>query len=108
MLRGIVREEPPLDPGLNWRHEAEVLSNLRGPVEEESRRPEVLKKLRNEARSRMGPAGTPPPPRATGRLRERRGQDRPVERGRTHPPAAGVTTHLAVAHTKTEPAAVEQ
>ena len=34
MLRGLVREEPPLDPGLNWRHEAAVLSSLRGPVEE--------------------------------------------------------------------------
>src|SRR5213593_1316310 len=42
MLRGLVREEPPHDPGLNWRHEAAVLSNLRPPVEEESRRPEVL------------------------------------------------------------------
>jgi len=59
MLRGLVREEPPLDPGLNWRHEAAVLTTLRGPVEEESRRPEVLKKLRREAQSRMGPAGTP-------------------------------------------------
>src|SRR5579859_4646104 len=37
MLRGLVREEPPLDPGLNWRHEAEVLANLRPAVEEESR-----------------------------------------------------------------------
>src|SRR5437868_11148342 len=64
MLRGLVREEPPLDPGLNWRHEAAVLSTLRGPVEEESRRPEVLNKLNREARSRMGPAGTPAVARA--------------------------------------------
>ena len=76
MLRGLVREEPPLDPGLNWRHEAEVMSSLRGPVEEESRRPEVLNKLRREARSRMGPAGTPAVARATagvpaGPMRER-------------------------------------
>ncbi|HEV3406689.1 MAG TPA: SDR family oxidoreductase, partial [Candidatus Dormibacteraeota bacterium] len=28
MLRGRVREEPPLDPGLNWRHEAQVLTSL--------------------------------------------------------------------------------
>src|SRR4029077_19863897 len=35
MLRGLVREEAPHDPGLNWRHEAAVLANLRGPVEEE-------------------------------------------------------------------------
>src|SRR6202030_3481057 len=49
MLRGLVREEAPLDPGLNWRHEAAVLSSLRGPVEEESRRPEILKRLRREA-----------------------------------------------------------
>src|SRR5205823_9759646 len=71
MLRGIVREEPPLDPGLNWRHEAEVLSGLRAPVEEESRRPEVLNRLRREARSRMGPAGTPAVARATERLRQK-------------------------------------
>jgi len=45
MLRGLVREELPFDPGLNWRHEAEVLSTLRPAVEEESRRPEVLEKL---------------------------------------------------------------
>ena len=61
MLRGLVREEPPHDPGLNWRHEAAVLSNLRPPVEEESRRPEILKRLRRQAGSRMGPAGTPAP-----------------------------------------------
>src|SRR5437762_12779750 len=76
MLRGRVREEPPLDPGLNWRHEAEVLSSLRGPVEEESRRPEVLNRLRREARSRMGPAGTPAVARATERLRQNWVHDR--------------------------------
>src|SRR4029077_17593062 len=53
MLRGLVREESPLDPGWSWRHEAAVLKALRGPVEEESRRPEILKKLRREAQSRM-------------------------------------------------------
>src|SRR6476661_2530971 len=56
MLRGLVREQAPHDPGLNWRHEAAVLSNLRPQVEEESRRPEILKKLRREAGARMGPA----------------------------------------------------
>jgi nucleoside-diphosphate-sugar epimerase len=70
MLRGLVREEAPLDPGLNWRHEAEVLASLRGPVEEESRRPEILNRLGREARSRMGPAGTPAVARATERLRD--------------------------------------
>src|SRR5439155_18235481 len=69
MLRGLVREEAPLDPGLNWRNEAQVLANLRGPVEEESRRPEILNKLGRQARSRMGPAGTPAVARATERLR---------------------------------------
>src|SRR5207248_9672253 len=39
MLRGLVKETLPLDPGLNWRHEAEVLAGLRPVVEEESRRP---------------------------------------------------------------------
>src|SRR3982074_1161009 len=29
MLRGLVREELPFDPGLNWRHEAEGLSTPR-------------------------------------------------------------------------------
>src|SRR5258708_14827032 len=82
MLRGLVREEPPLDPGLNWRHEAAVLTTLRGPVEEESRRPEILKKLRREAQSRMGPAGTPALARATERSRERSVKDRLIRRGR--------------------------
>ncbi|HEX2680530.1 MAG TPA: HAD-IB family hydrolase, partial [Candidatus Dormibacteraeota bacterium] len=89
MLRGLVREEPPHDPGLNWRHEAEVLTGLRGPVEEESRRPEILDKLRREARSRMGPAGTPAMARTTERLRERWVKDRLIERGRVHANAMG-------------------
>ncbi|TMF06223.1 MAG: NAD-dependent epimerase/dehydratase family protein [Chloroflexi bacterium] len=71
LIRGLVREEMPLDPGLNWRHEAAVLAGLRNPVEEESRRPEVLRKLRREARSKVGPAGTPAMARATERLREK-------------------------------------
>jgi fatty acyl-CoA reductase len=91
MLRGLVREELPLDPGLNWRHEAEVLSGLRGPVEEESRRPEVLDQLRRQARSRLGPAGTPAQARAVERLRERWVKDRLVERGRAHARALGFT-----------------
>ena len=65
MLHGLVREELPLDPGLNWRHEAAVLTQLRSAVEEESRRPEILNKLRHQARSRMGPAGTPAAARLT-------------------------------------------
>src|SRR2546430_6617007 len=89
MRRGFGGKGPPLDPGLNWRHEAAVLTSLRGPVEEESRRPEVLKKLRREAQSRMGPAGTPAVARATERLRERWVKDRLVERGRGHANAMG-------------------
>lgn len=107
MLRGLVREEPPLDPGLNWRHEAEVLSGLRGPVEEESRRPEVLEKLRREARSRMGPAGTPAVARATERLRERWVKDRLVERGRVHANAMGFTDIYSFTKAMAEHAVVE-
>ena len=107
MLRGLVREEPPLDPGLNWRHEAEVLSNLRGPVEEESRRPEILDKLRREARSRMGPAGTPAVARATERLRDRWVKDRLVERGRTHANAMGFTDMYSFTKAMAEHAVVE-
>jgi fatty acyl-CoA reductase len=91
MLRGLVREELPLDPGLNWRHEAEVLSSLRPAVEEESRRPEVLDRLRGQARSRLGPAGTPSQARAVERLRQRWVRDRLVERGRAHARAMGFT-----------------
>src|SRR2546428_4163163 len=89
MLRGVVGEESPLDPGLNWRHEAQVLSSLRGPVEEESRKPEVLHRLRREATSRMGPAGTPAGARATERPRDRWVKDRPVERGPVHANSMG-------------------
>ncbi len=103
MLRGLVREEPPLDPGLNWRHEAAVLTTLRGPVEEESRRPEVLKRLRREAQSRMGPAGTPAVARATERLRERWVKDRLIERGRVHANSMGFADIYSFTKAMAEP-----
>ncbi|HYM97233.1 MAG TPA: fatty acyl-CoA reductase, partial [Candidatus Sulfotelmatobacter sp.] len=107
MLRGLVREEAPLDPGLNWRHEAAVLANLRGPVEEESRRPEVLNRLRREARSRMGPAGTPAVARATERLRDRWVKDRLVERGRVHANSMGFSDIYSFTKAMAEHAVVE-
>ncbi len=107
MLRGLVREEAPLDPGLNWRHEAAVLTTLRGPVEEESRRPEVLKKLRREAQSRMGPAGTPAVARATERLRERWVKDRLIERGRVHANSMGFADIYSFTKAMAEHAVVE-
>jgi HAD superfamily hydrolase (TIGR01490 family) len=107
MLRGLVREEAPLDPGLNWRHEASVLAGLRPAVEEESRRPEVLKRLRREATSRMGPAGTPAVARATERLRERWVKDRLVERGRVHANAMGFTDIYSFTKAMAEHAVVE-
>lgn len=107
MLRGLVREEPPLDPGLNWRHEAEVLTSLRSAVEEESRRPEVLKRLRREATSRMGPAGTPAVARATERLRDRWVKDRLVERGRVHANAMGFSDIYSFTKAMAEHAVVE-
>ena len=107
MLRGLVREEAPLDPGLNWRHEAQVLTNLRGPVEEESRRPEILNRLGREARSRMGPAGTPAVARATERLRDRWVKDRLVERGRVHARAMGFSDIYSFTKAMAEHAVVE-
>ncbi len=107
MLRGIVREEPPLDPGLNWRHEAAVLSNLRGPVEEESRHPDVLGRLRREAVSRMGPAGTPAVARATERLRDRWVKDQLIERGRVQANAMGFTDIYSFTKAMAEHAVVE-
>ena len=107
MLRGLVREEPPLDPGLNWRHEAEVLTSLRAPVEEESRSPEVLNRLRREARSRMGPAGTPAVARATERLRERWVKDRLIERGRVHANSMGFSDIYSFTKAMAEHAVVE-
>jgi fatty acyl-CoA reductase len=107
MLRGLVREEAPHDPGLNWRHEAAVLSNLRGPVEEESRQPEILKKLGREARSRMGPAGTPAVARATERLRDRWVKDRLIERGRVHANAMGFADIYSFTKAMAEHAVVE-
>jgi HAD superfamily hydrolase (TIGR01490 family) len=107
LLRGLVREELPLDPGLNWRHEAEVLSGLRPVVEAESRRPEVLDRLRREARSRLGPAGTPSQARAVERLRQRWVRDRLVERGRAHARAVGFTDIYAFTKAMAERAVVE-
>ena len=108
MLRGLVREEPPLDPGLNWRHEAEVLTSLRAPVEEESRRPEILQRLRSEAMSRMGPAGTPAVARATERLREKWVKDRLVERGRVHANSMGFSDIYSFTKAMAEHAVVER
>jgi HAD superfamily hydrolase (TIGR01490 family) len=107
MLRGIVREELPHDPGLNWRHEAEILSRLRPAVEEESRRPEVLERLRRQARSRMGPAGTPAMARTVERLRDRWAKDRLVERGRAHARAMGFSDIYAFTKAMAEHAVVE-
>jgi HAD superfamily hydrolase (TIGR01490 family) len=107
MLRGLVREELPLDPGLNWRHEAAVLSALREPVEEESRRPEVLDQLRRQVRSRLGPAGTPAQARAVERLRDRWVKDRLVERGRAHARAMGFTDVYSFTKAMAEHAVVE-
>jgi alcohol-forming fatty acyl-CoA reductase len=107
MLRGLVREELPFDPGLNWRHEAEVLSTLRPAVEEESRRPEVLEKLARQARSRLGPAGTPSQARAVERLRQRWVRDRLVERGRAHARAMGFTDIYSFTKAMAERAVVE-
>lgn len=107
MLRGLVREEAPHDPGLNWRHEAAVLSSLRGPVEEESRQPEILKKLGREARSRMGPAGTPAVARATERLRDRWVKDRLIERGRVHANSMGFADIYSFTKAMAEHAVVE-
>lgn len=107
MLRGLVREEMPLDPGLNWRHEAEVLGGLRSTVEEESRRPEILDRLRRAARSRMGPAGVPAQARSVERLRERWVKDRLVERGRTHARALGFTDVYSFTKAMAEYAVVE-
>ncbi len=107
MLRGLVREGLPLDPGLNWRHEAEVIANLRPAVEEESRRPEVLGKLRREAESRLGTAGTPSTARQTERLRQKWVADRLVERGRVHARAMGFSDIYSFTKAMAEHAVVE-
>ena len=106
-LRGIVLEQPALDPGLNWRHEAEVLTGLRPAVEEESRRPEVLHKLQKEARSRMGPAGTPAMARTVERLREKWVKDRLIERGRVHARALGFSDIYSFTKAMAEAAVIE-
>ena len=107
MLRGLVKETLPLDPGLNWRHEAEVLAGLRPVVEEESRRPEVLNKLRREARSRVGTAGVPTMARTVERLRDRWVKDRLVERGRAHARAMGFSDIYGFTKAMAEYAVVE-
>src|SRR4029077_14024811 len=107
MLRGLVREQAPHDPGLNWRHEAAVPANLRPVVEEESRRPEILKKLRREAGSKMGPAGTPAVARATERLRDRWVKDKIIERGRVHANSMGFADIYSFTKAMAEHAVVE-
>jgi len=107
MLRGLVKETMPLDPGLNWRNEAQVLTSLRAVAEEESRRPEVLNKLRGQARSRVGTAGVPTTARAVERLRDRWVKDRLVERGRAHARALGFSDIYGFTKAMAEQAVVE-
>jgi fatty acyl-CoA reductase len=107
MLRGLVKETMPLDPGLNWRHEAQVLANLRPVEEERSRRPEVLDKLRREARSKVGTAGVPTMARTVERLRDRWVKDRLVERGRQHARAMGFSDIYSFTKAMAEYAVVE-
>ncbi|MEP7105083.1 MAG: SDR family oxidoreductase, partial [Chloroflexota bacterium] len=107
MLRGLVKETMPLDPGLNWRHEAQVMANLRPVVEEQSRRPEILDKLRREARSKVGTAGLPTLARAVERLRDRWVKDRLVERGRQHARAMGFSDIYGFTKAMAEHAVVE-
>ncbi|MGH7776805.1 MAG: SDR family oxidoreductase, partial [Candidatus Dormibacterales bacterium] len=107
MLRGQLKEELPLDPGLNWRHEAEALTGLRAVVEEESRRPEELRRLSAQARSRMGPAGTPATARMVERLRQRWVKEALVERGRARARATGFTDIYSFTKALAEHALVE-
>jgi alcohol-forming fatty acyl-CoA reductase len=107
MLRGLVKETMPLDPGLNWRHEAQVLTNLRPVEEEESRRPEILNKLGREARSKVGTAGVPTTARTVERLRDRWVKDRLVERGRAHARAMGFSDIYSFTKAMAEHAVVE-
>ncbi|GAC1659243.1 MAG: HAD-IB family hydrolase [Candidatus Dormibacteraceae bacterium] len=107
MLRGLVKEDLPMDPGLNWRHEAQILSTLRPVVEEESRTPEVLSGLVKQARSRMGPAGTPATARTVERLRDKWVKDRLVERGRVHARAMGFSDIYSFTKAMAERAVVE-
>ncbi|MGH7882225.1 MAG: HAD-IB family hydrolase [Candidatus Dormibacteraceae bacterium] len=107
LLRGMVREELPHDPGLNWRQEAEILSRLRPVAEEESRRPERLEKLWQEARGRIGPAGVPALSRSTERLRERWVKERLIERGRAHARVMGFSDIYAFTKAMAERAVVE-
>jgi len=84
-----------------------VLSNLRPAVEEESRRPEILKRLRREAGAKMGPAGTPAVARATERLRDRWVKDKLIERGRVHANAMGFADIYSFTKAMAEHAVVE-
>ena len=107
MLRGRLREEMPLDPGLNWRHEAEALTGLRAVVVEESRRPALLSRLSAQARSRLGPAGTPATARMVERLRQKWVKDALVSRGRARARAMGFTDIYAFTKAMAEHAVVE-
>ncbi len=107
MLRGVVREEPPHDPGLNWRTEAEVMVGLRPLVEEESRRPENLARFRKEAEQRMGPAGTRALGRATERNRQRWVKEQLVVRGRAHARALGFSDIYSFTKSMAERAVIE-
>jgi HAD superfamily hydrolase (TIGR01490 family) len=90
--------EGPFDLGINWRKEVESGRRLRPDAEAASRTPEVLKKLRSDARKELGAAGAPALAAKTEQLRERWVTDELVRAGRAR--AASVGWPDAYAFTK--------
>ncbi len=91
-------DESPYWFGLDWRDEVAAARRTRADAEAESRRPEMLKRFRADARKELGAAGTPLLAAKTEQHRSRWVGDQLVEAGRSR--AASLGWPDAYAYTK--------
>ena len=100
--KGFAPEEPvdesPYWFGLDWRDEVAAARRTRADAEAESRKPDMLKQFRADARKELGAAGTPLLAAKTEQYRSRWVSDQLVDAGRSR--AASLGWPDAYAYTK--------
>ena len=109
--RGVAPEQlvsdGPFDIGIDWRKEVVAARRLRGDNEAASRDPEVLERLRHDARSELGAAGAPALAAKLEQLREKWVKDRLVQAGRSRAGSVGWPDAYAFTKALGEQALVE-
>ncbi|MDE0802136.1 MAG: HAD-IB family hydrolase [Acidimicrobiales bacterium] len=82
-------DESPYWFGVDWRDEVAAARRIRADAEAESRKPDMLKQFRGEARKELGAAGTPLLASKTEQNRTRWVTDQLVEAGRSRAGSLG-------------------